>query len=381
MAPMDKLPDHLRRLLHPGADVVLALVLTVAFLLEPGTTDERGGPALVLLTLPLIWRRRYPIPVFCAIVLGAFMARGGAYVGITSIVIAAYSISVYARRELLGIAVLLGTAVVVAALFGADFVPLIPRTAGPFLLLIPAWLVGQEVRTRQLRADALADKARLLEREQEAAARAAIAEERGRIARELHDVVAHSVSVMLVQAGAARHVLASAPDQAREALLAVESSGREAMAELRRLLGVLHEQDDGLALAPQPGVEAIEPLLKRVSDAGLPVTLRVEGQPRVLTAGLNLAVYRIVQEALTNALKHAGLVRTEVTIQYREADLMVEVLDEGTGSLGNGDGQHGHGLLGMRERVALYGGTLEAGPRPGRGYAVRAWLPLDGHAS
>jgi signal transduction histidine kinase len=133
-----------------------------------------------------------------------------------------------------------------------------------------------------------------------------------------------------------------------------------------------------LALAPQPGVEAIEPLLKRVSDAGLPVNLRVEGQPRALPAGLNLAVYRIVQEALTNALKYAGLARTEVILQYHEADLLVEVLDEGTGSLKTGDGQHGHGLLGMRERVALYGGTLEAGPRPGRGYAVRAWLPLEG---
>lgn len=355
---------------------VLALALTVAILLENATTYERVSPGLVLMTLPLIWRRRFPILVFCAIVLGAFMAHEGAYVGVTAIVIAAYSISVYERHELLGIGVLLGTAMVVVAR-GATAVPPIPQVAGPFLLLIPAWLVGQGVRTRQLRADALADKASRLEREQEAA----IAEERGRIARELHDVVAHSVSVMLVQAGAARHVLVGSPDQARDALLAVESSGREAMAELRRLLGVLHEPDDGLALAPQPGVEAIEPLLKRVSDAGLPVTLRVDGQPRALPAGLDLVVYRIVQEALTNALKYAGLARTEVILQYRETDLLVTVLDEGTKFPETGDGQHGRGLIGMRERVALYGGTLEAAPRPGRGYAVRAWLPLDGYAS
>jgi signal transduction histidine kinase len=368
----------LQRLPRPNPDVVLALALTVAILLEAGGYGQRAGPSVVLITLPLIWRRRFPILVFCASALGAVIAGAAPYVGITAIVIAAYSVSVYSRHELLGAAVLVGTAAGVVMEYGHGAMPDIPSEAGPFLLVIPVWLLGQQIRTRQLRADALQDKATRLEREQEAATQAAIADERGRIARELHDVVAHSVSVMLVQAGAARQVLATAPDQARDALLAVESSGREAMAELRHLLGVLHEHGDGMALAPQPGVEEIEPLVKRVGEAGLPVTLRVEGQARALPVGLNLTVYRIVQEALTNALKHAGLAKTEVILDYREAELKIEILDEGIALPEEQNGHHGQGLVGMQERVALYGGTFEAGPRLERGYAVRAWLPLDG---
>jgi signal transduction histidine kinase len=150
------------------------------------------------------------------------------------------------------------------------------------------------------------------------------------------------------------------------------------MAELRRLLGVLNDDGEGVALAPQPGIEGLDSLVRRVEEAGLPVVLRTEGQPRPIPPGVSLAAYRIVQEALTNALKHAGMARTTVLLEYREAELKVEVLDEGTGVCGSEEGERGHGLVGMRERVALYGGTLEAGPRLERGYAVRAWLPLNG---
>ena len=203
----------------------------------------------------------------------------------------------------------------------------------------------------------------------------ALAEERSRIARELHDVVAHSVSVMLVQAGAARQVLTSSPEEAREALLAVEAGGREAMTELRNLLGLLNP--DGPGLAPQPGVGELDDLVQRVRDAGLPVQLRVEGEAKPLPVGLDLTAYRIVQEALTNAIKYSGLAPTEVVLQYRDDEMKLEILDDGGGGPVPSDRGQGRGLVGMRERVAMYGGRLEAGPRLPKGYAVRVWLPIS----
>jgi signal transduction histidine kinase len=188
--------------------------------------------------------------------------------------------------------------------------------------------------------------------------------------------VAHNVSVMVVQAGAARQVVTLAPEQAREALLAVEASGREALAELRHLLGLLRADGGEPALDPQPGVEHLAALVRRVSEAGLPVTLRIVWAPHPLPPGLSLAAYRIVQEALTNALKHAGPARTEVVLAYCESAVRIDVLDEGSGVTGHPDALPGRGLVGMRERVALYDGAPEASPRPGRGYAVHARLPL-----
>jgi signal transduction histidine kinase len=237
------------------------------------------------------------------------------------------------------------------------------------------WLVGNAIRSWKLRAEALQERATLLAQEGERAMHMAIAEERARIAREMHDVIAHSVSVMVVQAGAARQVLTSEPGKATEALLAVEATGREAMTELRRLLGVVSDGGSDASLTPQPGVDQLDALVQRVGDAGLPVQLRIEGQPRTLPPGVDVAAYRIVQEALTNALKYSGLAPTEVVLDYRESELKVEVLDEGNVQDLNGDVRQGRGLVGMRERVALFGGTLEAGPRLERGYAVRAWLP------
>jgi len=362
-------------------DLVLALALSVAILIESGFTGyESLQPAVLLTTVPLIWRRRYPLLAFGLAVMGAVLSNSAPFVGLTCIVIAAYSVSVYSNEVLYALLVLIGTATAVVIRYGDGAMPSIPGSYGPFLLLLPVWLVGQQVRARQVRADASESKAMRLEREQDAATRAAIAEERGRVARELHDVVAHSVSVMLVQAGAARHVLATAPDQAREALLAVESSGREAMAELRHLVGVLHEDGAGGALAPQPGADGIEPLIRRVREAGLPVTLWIEGEPFPLSPGLNLALYRIVQEALTNALKYSGMAKTSVVLEYREAELKVAILDEGTGMAPSDGTSQGRGLIVMQDRVALYGGTFEAGPRLTRGFAVRAWLPLAGSA-
>jgi signal transduction histidine kinase len=206
--------------------------------------------------------------------------------------------------------------------------------------------------------------------------RRAVEEERARIAAELHDVVTHNVSVMIVQAGAARQVLDGAPDEARAALLAVEASGRAAMAELRHLLGLISPGQD---LRPQPGLEQLRPLVDQLTAAGLPVELHVSDLPPGLPGGIDLAAFRIVQEALTNVIKHAGKPRTSVTVGYRDGDLRVEVADAGASaaSPGSTDPGAGRGLLGLRERAALYGGDLEAGPRPGGGWLVRGRIPVD----
>jgi len=361
----------------PVADVALALALSIVAVLET-ISGQWSSPAVLLMTLPLAWRRRQPLAVFLAIAAAAVgVFQQAPYAGLTAVMIAAYSVGTYSRHRLLSLGVIIATATVIATVFHAGWPPL-PDASAPYVIALSMWLVGNAIRSRQLRADAFADRATRLEREREQATREAVAAEHARIARELHDVVAHSVSVMVVQAGAARHILSKSPQQADEALRAVESSGREAMAELRHLLGLLNQDDDQVALAPQPGLDQLDSLVRRVGEAGLPVTLHVEGRTRPLPPGLDLAAYRVVQEALTNALKYAGLARTDVILDYREDELKIEVLDDGPGRSAAAGTGAGHGLVGMRERLALYGGTLEAEPRLERGYAVRAWLPLDG---
>jgi signal transduction histidine kinase len=201
-------------------------------------------------------------------------------------------------------------------------------------------------------------------------------EERRRIARELHDVIAHSITLMTVQAGAARLLLAEEPERAREPVLSVEETGRQALAELRRLLGMIRSGDGEPALAPQPGLARLDDLMGQARRAGLPVDLAVAGEPRALPPGLDLTAYRIVQEALTNARRHAGPARASVLVRYGIESLELEVTDDGRTAPTRSDGG-GHGLVGMRERVALYDGTLEAGRRPEGGYAVRVRLPVE----
>jgi signal transduction histidine kinase len=232
-------------------------------------------------------------------------------------------------------------------------------------------LVRRAVRDRQERADALAARAELLELR----AQDAVVEERARIARELHDLVAHNVSVMVIQAGAERHALPEDQASTRETLGSIEQAGRQALADARRLLGMLRRDGDREELAPQPGVEQIDVLIEQVQRAGLHVSLAVEGEPRPLPAGLDLCAYRIVQEGLTNALKHAGRSHAEVVLRYAPDALAVQIRDDGAGGPQlEGAGQ---GLIGMRERVALYGGALHAGPREGGGFEIRADLPLQ----
>ena len=213
-------------------------------------------------------------------------------------------------------------------------------------------------------------------REREAEARAAVAEERARIARELHDVVGHSVSVMTVQASAVRRRLNPEQEQEREALEIVEQTGREALAEMRRLVGVLRRPEEAPALAPQPSLQHLDRLVAQARESGLPVGLRIEGEPTQLPPGLDLTAYRLVQEGLTNAIKHARASKADVVVRYEDGTVEVSVTDDGSGGGDGGGG--GHGLVGMRERVTVYGGELEAGPRPEGGYSLRARLPVQG---
>ncbi|MFD7118276.1 sensor histidine kinase [Streptomyces sp. NPDC059922] len=277
----------------------------------------------------------------------------------------------------------------------------ISGTGGLIAALVAAcaavgWLGVALVRARRLHRTVLEDRRWLLERERESAARTAVDTERARIAQELHDIVSHNVSLMVVQAGAAREVLDTLPDEAAAALLAVEGAGRDAMTELRHLLGLLAPSQDGEdgddhgagALSPQPSLSRLSPLIDRIAFAGLPVEVRVSGEPRPLPAGVDLTAYRIVQEALTNALKHGSGGKAEVTVRYADHCLRVEVLNGGPSVLSGdrpapgepapaGRGGAGRGLLGLRERVAVYGGELDARRRLGGGYRVRARIPLE----
>jgi signal transduction histidine kinase len=342
------------------------------------------GYALVLLhTLPLAARRRFPgtvvgISVASGLAIGALFLPPE-FLG-PAILVAVYSVAAYGSRwvALAGLA---------AAELGLAAVQLIQGRFGEpaawvqFALIIgAAWLLGYFVGDRHVYAARLEERTAELEQAREELARRAVAEERLRLARELHDVVAHSMSVIAVQSGVGAHVAESRPEEVGKALSAIEATSRATLEELRRLLGVLRQDNESQAsLSPVPGLADLDSLLGEVAKAGLAVRLRVEGTPSPLPAGVDLSAYRIVQEALTNVVKHAGPARAQVVVGYRDQDVTVEVTDDGRGAAalaGDGRGGTGHGLVGMRERVAAFGGDLETGPRPGGGFRVAARLPL-----
>jgi signal transduction histidine kinase len=236
-----------------------------------------------------------------------------------------------------------------------------------------AWAIGFGFGRKLQEADEAKERLARAERERVERARLAVADERTRIARELHDVVGHSVSVMTVQASAARRLLRPHQAKEREALLVVEQTGREALAEMRRMVGVLRRPEEAPALAPQPSLEHLERLIAQTREAGLPVDLRVEGDPEQLPASVDLTAYRLVQEGLTNAIKHARATHAEVVVRYGNGQVELTVTDDGTGDGGGESG--GHGLVGMRERVSVYGGELEAGPLAEGGYRLHGRLP------
>jgi signal transduction histidine kinase len=361
-----------------------------AFVVYPG---ERPHPAvapglsawvalgIVLTAAPLAFRRRYPATAFGVIFAAVLLAHDHATtISFAAVIFAAYSAVLYSRFRWAALLAVGAGAVIATAVF-PDTTPQVPARFTALLVLAPTAAVAIGMRGWRQRAGDSAERLRRAQAEHEAQTRRAVEAERARIAGELHDVVTHNVSVMVVQAGAARSVLDSSPDDAREALLAVEASGRTAMSELRHLLGLLAPSDQAGAggeqevLVPQPGAARVPALVERVRAAGLSVELSVTGA-RDLPPGVDLAAYRVVQEALTNVIKHAGTSRAAVVLEYRPDDLLITVTDDGRPMPGSG-GPGGRGLIGLRERIGLYGGELDAGPRPGGGWRVRARIPVE----
>jgi signal transduction histidine kinase len=351
----------------------------------PATSLWFSVPAMAVLVLPLLARRRFPFaaPVAYWLMAAALTFVDGlliAFVGSLGVVglAAAFLLGNLRddRQAGIGLAIVLGCIVVVVTNIPG------PQSAGDLIFIplrfVVAWVAGYALRERSEQAEAaemratLAEREReaaemratLAEREREAAARIAVAEERTRIARELHDIVAHAMSVMVLQVGAVRHKLPHTLEEDRDALGRVEQAGRTALAEMRRLLGAMRSDGDGVELGPQPGLEALDSLVEDVVHAGLPVQLHVD-----------LSAYRIVQEGLTNALKHAHASHADVTVRYRPDELELEVADDGKGPAATNG--HGHGLVGIRERAKIYGGEMSAGAAPAGGFILSARLPVD----
>jgi signal transduction histidine kinase len=387
---------------------LLIAVLAIAGMLElivgrnlpgaPATSLWFSIPAVAILVLPLFARRRFP---FAAPVAYWLMAAALTYVdGLLVPFIGSLGVVGLATAFLLGnlrdnaqagigLGIVLGCIVVVVSNIPG------PQSASDLVFIpfrfVVAWVAGYAMRERAEQAEAaemraaLAEREReaaemraiLAEREREAVARIAVAEERARIARELHDIVAHAVSVMVLQMGAIRHNLPEPLDEDKEALERVEQTGRTALAEMRRLLGAMRSNGDGIALGPQPGLDRLESLLEDVRQAGLPVRLHLDGDRVALPRAIDLSAYRIVQEGLTNALKHAAASHADVTLRYRTDELELQVVDDGTGTTAT-DGP-GHGLVGIRERVKIYGGEMSAGAAPAGGFILTARLPVDRH--
>ncbi len=346
------------------------------------TTLWFGLPALAILVLPIFARRRFPFGGLTAYwVLAAAISivdwqlipsvEGLFVVGLANAFLLGNLRNAW--QAAVGLVVIVGSLVFL--------VYQIPAHTTSELVFLPidfavAWVAGFALRERTEKAEAAELRAAVAERERDAAARIAVAEERARIARELHDIVAHAVSVMVLQVGAVRHKLPDALAEDRDALTGVERAGRTALTEMRRLLAAMRDDGDEAELLPQPGLDGLDSLREQIGRAGLPVELHVDGEPFPLPRGIDLSAYRIVQEGLTNALKHARATNANVTVRYRPDELQLEVRDNGQGS-STTDGL-GHGLVGIRERVKIYGGEMTAGTANGSGFVLRTRLPLAG---
>jgi signal transduction histidine kinase len=352
-------------------------------LLESGTPVWFGAAAIVLVVLPLLGRRRFPFasPASLWLVAALVSFVDGQLVVSTFSAFAAGLVSAFllgnlrdAAQGRLGLAIALSSAVILV-LNDPDHAT--GNVISTPLLFAIAWLAGLALRERSAEAEAAEERATYAEREREAASRIAVAEERARIARELHDVVAHAVGVMVLQVGAVRHRLPQPLDEDKNALKGVEQTGRTALAEMRQLLGAMRDEREDLELAPQPGLGTLESLVEEVGRAGLPVRLHVDGEPVPLPRALDLSAYRIIQEGLTNTLKHAHASHADVSVRYRPGELRIEVRDDGR-STAKSDGL-GHGLVGIRERVKIHGGEMSAGSATDGGFVLEASLPLAGY--
>ncbi len=348
----------------------------------PTTTKWLTVPAVALVPLALLARRRFPFaaPAGVWLFAAALSFVDGELIGFAAGIFAAGMAAAFllgnlsdATQARIGLAVAVGGAVLIV--YNDPSHSPGSLVFSPALFAI-AWLAGYALRERAEQAQAAEERAARAEQERETAARIAVAEERARIARELHDIVAHSVSVMVLQVGAVRHRLPDALEEDREALEGVERTGRAALAEMRRLLGAMRHEGQEAELSPQPGLDGLPALADEVGRAGLPVRLHREGEAHPLPRAVDLSAYRIIQEGLTNALKHAGASHADVTVRYAGDAVQIEVEDDGTGVTPT-DG-YGHGLVGIRERVKIYGGEMTAGAAPAGGFLLEARLPLGG---
>lgn len=378
-----------------GVDALIVLVAvesTLEVALRRNSSDAPDSPlwltlvAPAIIVLPLLLRRRFPFAAPCSVWLlaAAVSFVDGRLVTFAVSVQLAGLVAAFLLGNLrdpvqawVGLAITLVGGVLV--IYNDPTVD----TAGP-LVFVPlffavGWLAGYAVRERAEQAEDAEERATQAERERDAAARIAVAEERARIARELHDVVAHAVSVMVLQTGAVRHKLPGELGDEADALRGVEKTGRTALAEMRRLLGAMRREDEDAELGPQPGLDALDGLLDEVGRSGLPVRLHVDGERFSLPPAIDLSAYRIVQEGLTNALKHARATQADVTLRYAPDELRIEVKDDGSGGAST-DGA-GHGLVGIRERVKIYGGEMTAGRVADGGFVLSARLPIGEAAS
>jgi signal transduction histidine kinase len=373
--------------------VVAAVAAVVEALLR---SDEANAPssapivaaaAGLLLVLPLLARRRSPFlaPAWLWLLAAALSFLDGRLIVSSASVYAAGMVSAFLigslpdeRQSRIGLAIVAGSGAIIALndpLHSLSEVLLVPA------IFTLAWLGGFAQRERAAQVLHAEERARHAESQREAAARLAVAEERARIAREVHDTVAHAVSVMVLQVGAVRHRLPGDFAEDVEALRGVEATGRSALGEMRHLVGAMRRGDDGPELAPQPGLGRLDGLLQEIRRAGLPVDLHVDGEPAQLPAAIDLSAYRIVQEGLTNALKHARATQARVDIRYAADELRIEVSDDGAGAADPSGNGLGHGLVGIRERVKLYGGEMSTGAANGGGFRLTTSLPLSGYGS
>jgi len=391
---------------HPsGTDILITIAFAVLALLNLyvnwGTNSALSSVLAVLLTLlvilPLIFRRRYPLGVLIFMTLAVIAFRTSAIPESSfisyALLLAFFSAGAYGQQQyrnlIRGVSAFLIIALLVYEIFyqqlGADFpTQTILYQLSVILLNVflfaAAWWIGEVFRTREQRELELQEKTRQLEKERDENARRAVVDERVRIARELHDVVAHHVSVMGIQAGAARRILKQQPDKANDVLSQIEASSRQAVAELQRLLGFLRADNQVDDIAPQPSLQQLDSLVNQMRLTGLSVSVKIDGEKISLPPGVDLSAYRIVQEALTNTLKHAGPVHADVTIRYTGNAVELEIIDNGNTPEAeiNAEKGNGRGLIGMRERVSLHGGEFFAGRIPAGGFAVKAKLPLTG---
>jgi signal transduction histidine kinase len=367
-------------------DLLIAALAVAAMLEVVAARDSAratlwfGLPAIAVLVLPIFARRRFPFggPIaYWVLAAGISLIDWQLIPSVEGLFVVGLAVAFLLGNLRNAWQAAVGLVVIVSSL--VVLVYQIPGHTTSELVFLPidfavAWVAGFALRERTEQAEAAEMRASLAERERDAAARVAVAEERARIARELHDIVAHAVSVMVLQVGAVRHKLPDSLGEDREALEGVERAGRTALVEMRRLLGAMRNGEDEAELVPQPGLDGLESLREEIGRAGLPVELHVDGEPVPLPRGIELSAYRIVQEGLTNALKHARATRADVIVRYRPEELQLEVRDDGIGS-STSDGR-GHGLVGIRERVKIYGGEMAAGAANGGGFVLSTRLPL-----